>query len=299
MIKTQPISLADAGAEWLLDSTPDNLYRVIIAPGTHLAVCFAQDARKPAARFAHPNLAARQDRLIERRRDMPRGGKCWTAIAGVDLWFVIPKTAITLLPKKGHSYVPALIAGVPVEFNVSGGGGSRAGWTDVLSERVHVAVGHPRRDLLRVAAVAERGTALEAKLLEKLSQSILHPQDQVRYQQLLAASSVPATLAARAKSGAKDLRLYLKSACDADGGECGVLEEIVYHQSVVWRKPTAAEAMTRPGTVKLGTHRSTRRVRWYTARFGSRLFLVLPKQVDWIQTGAALAPSATPASAGA
>ena len=73
-------------------------------------------------------------------------------IAGVDFYFVIPKSEITLLPKKGYSYVPVEINGEKYCFNVSGG--SFNGWTDTVRRTTHVGIGCKLKTLKSLAAVA-------------------------------------------------------------------------------------------------------------------------------------------------
>ena len=83
MMQNTPVSLEAAGTKWILDDTPGEEYVVNIPDGTHVAVCFGEDARKPVSHFTHPNLAATQERLHEFKHDRPSGSKFWTASAGV------------------------------------------------------------------------------------------------------------------------------------------------------------------------------------------------------------------------
>ena len=102
--------------------------------------------------FKHPNVAATARVIHEFKHYRKGGSKFWTARAGMDFFFVIPRSEIKILPKKGHSYIPAEINGVKVSFNVTGG--TRNGWTDWLNTCTSIGVNHGIRDLRRLAEVA-------------------------------------------------------------------------------------------------------------------------------------------------
>lgn len=106
----------------------------------------------PTARFEHRNLMARTATVHEFKHYHKGGGKSWTSSAGVDLYFLIPKTAITLQPVHGYSYPEVTINGQTIKLNVSGG--TLDGWTDTVGETAHTSVGHPQKVLRAIADVA-------------------------------------------------------------------------------------------------------------------------------------------------
>ncbi len=179
-----PTRLSDCGPRWTLDDTPGHEYHIQIDPGTHLAIEAGTLPGTPAARFTHPNIAATLQRLYHFRVG-PR--RRWTARPGLSHYLVIPREAILLVPERGYSYIPALINGVRVRFNVSGGTlGCVSGWLDHLPTFTQIGVGHPLHDLQRLAAVAVRGTPLEPLPLTPLT-----PADLERWGHLAAEASLP------------------------------------------------------------------------------------------------------------
>jgi hypothetical protein len=108
------------------------------------------------------------------------GSKFWTAKAGMDFYFVIPRSAVKMLPEKGHSYIPAEINGVKVTFNVSGG--TANGWTDYLHARTTIAVNHKLADLKKIAEVAVRNSPFEPM-------GVIPLEDETRWNQLAARAS--------------------------------------------------------------------------------------------------------------
>lgn len=154
---TEAKVLSECGTKYVIDDK--DRYQVEIEAGEYLVIEFGAFAGKAAARFTHPNIAATAKRIYEFKHYRDSGSKFWTSSAGVSHYFVVPRSAVTLLPEKGYSYVKAIINGVKVSFNVSGGTGN--GWTDWLRTNTQVAVGHKLADLKKIAAVAVRGTPLE------------------------------------------------------------------------------------------------------------------------------------------
>jgi hypothetical protein len=181
---TTPTRLSDCGSRWTLDDTPGQEYHVEIDPGTHLVIEAGTLPGTAAGRFAHPNIAATVKALYHFRVG-PR--RRWRDTAGISHYLVIPREAISLLPERGYSYIPALINGVRVRFNVSGGTlASAPGWLDHLPTFTQIGVAHPVQDLKRIAAVAMRGTPLEPLPLKSI-----RPEDLQRWQHLAAQASLP------------------------------------------------------------------------------------------------------------
>lgn len=151
--------LSECGTMLVVDDNPADRYQVEIEQGDFLVIRTGATAGKAAFHFDHPNLAAKAKAVFEFKHYRRNGGKFWTSRAGMEFYLVIPRTAITMLPEKGHSYVPAMINGVKVKFNVSGG--TINGWTDWMHTHTEISVNHPVRDLKKLAEVAVRGSVME------------------------------------------------------------------------------------------------------------------------------------------
>ena len=158
---TEPKMLSDCGTCLVLDDK--DRYEISIQEGDYLVVEVGNKANTRSAKFNHPNIAATEKRIYEFKHYRSNGSKFWTRCAGISFYFIIPKTAIKILPEKGYSYIKAEINGVKVSFNVSGGGGSGV-WTDYLSNFTQIAVGHKLADLKKLAEVAVRNPELEARI---------------------------------------------------------------------------------------------------------------------------------------
>lgn len=172
--------LSDCGNLLVIDDTCANRYQVQIDEGEFLIVKAGAISGKPAMGFAHPNVSGYNTSIFNFKHYRHGGGKYWTQKAGKEFVFVIPKSAITMLPEKGWSYVPAMINGVKVKFNVSGG--SFNGWTDFLGKEVSISVNHGIRDLKKIA---------EASLYkpELVNLKPLSPEDSRVWEQLVAAGN--------------------------------------------------------------------------------------------------------------
>jgi len=179
---TEPKLLSECGTLLVVDGTPGEQYQIEIAPGDYLIVRAGATVNKPSARFSHPNVAAFGKVLHEFKHYGGRNGcrKFWTAHAGMDFYFVIPRSAVKMLPVKGHSYIPAEINGVKVTFNVSGG--TANGWTDWLHTNTTIAVNHKLSDLKKIAEVAVRNSPFEPMVVKPL-------EDETRWNQLAARAS--------------------------------------------------------------------------------------------------------------
>lgn len=153
-----PKILSECGTEYMVDAKEN--YKVVIEAGEYLVIEAGSIVGKPASKFQHPNITLTENRLYNFRTYYRSGHKKWYSKAGVSHYFVVPRSAVTLLPEKGMSYVPALINGVKVQFNVSGGGNGN-GWTDCLNIRTQISVNHKVADLKKIAEVAVRGTQYE------------------------------------------------------------------------------------------------------------------------------------------
>ena len=163
---TEPKLLSECGTTMVVDSTEGNQYQVAIEPGDYLVVCAGATVGKASANFKHPNVAASGKVVHEFKHYHKSGRKSWSARAGMDFIFVIPRSAIKMLPEKGYSYVPAEINGVKVRFNV--GGGTANGWTDWLRTTTKIGVNHKVSDLKKLADVAVRNSPMEPMVMTPL-----------------------------------------------------------------------------------------------------------------------------------
>lgn len=152
-------------------------YHISVPEGPCLIIQAGAGLGSRAAAFTHPNVLEREPTVHHFKHYRTGGGKYWTAKAGVNLYFAIPKERILLHPEPGYSYVKANINDQEVVFNVSGG--SFNGWTDWLSNPVAISVNHPVRVLRKLAeaalcpkAAASQGIAVQLKPLGETDQRL-------------------------------------------------------------------------------------------------------------------------------
>ena len=151
---TAPIPLSEVHGGITLDVKEP--YHISVDDGDNLIVRMGFGVTKAAARFQHPNIAARRQTIHEFKHYYASGHKRWTSKAGVDIYFIIPRDKVMLLPIKGNSYIKATINGVPVSFNVSGG--TLNGWTDWLHKTTETSVNHKLSDVKKIAECALPGS---------------------------------------------------------------------------------------------------------------------------------------------
>lgn len=161
---TEAKSLNECETRLIIDDTKGEEYSITIAPVENIIVVMGFKSNHAGAKFTESTAASIKS-VHEFKHYRSSGSKFWTASAGVDKYFIIPKSQIKILPEKGYSYIPVEINGAKLKFNVSGGGGSE-GWTDWLGECVHTFVNTPVKTLKKVAAVALKDQVLPLKDLE-------------------------------------------------------------------------------------------------------------------------------------
>ena len=76
--------------------------RVSQSDSPYIMLVFGQEFGTRAASFDYPNLSAKENRIHEFKRYLKSGGKRWTAKAGVDFYFAVPKSAVEIIPEKGR-----------------------------------------------------------------------------------------------------------------------------------------------------------------------------------------------------
>jgi hypothetical protein len=140
--------------EQIVVDVVDN-YNIAVEPSEYQIIRIGFDSHKAAANFKHPNILATVKTVHEFKHDHPIRGKFWTAKAGVDHYIAVNKEFIEVVMEKGYSYVPAIINGVEVKFNVSGGTGS-GGWTDDLRSNASISINHKLSDFKKLLELAEQ-----------------------------------------------------------------------------------------------------------------------------------------------
>ena len=127
-------------------------YFLKVAQGNHIVLIMGATVGSPAALFRHPNVVAKIPRVMEFKHYRKTGSKFWTDSAGIDFYFVLPKSSIELVMEKGYSYVPVIINGRKITLNVSGGGSTE--WTDFIGNSCHTFVTRSKLNLKKLAEVA-------------------------------------------------------------------------------------------------------------------------------------------------
>lgn len=147
-ITTVPVELDNK--EKIIEVNPS--YFIKVCAGENIVLIAGVDAKSKQADFTHPNLSGSEKTIHEFKHYRKNGSKFWTSKAGVDFYFVIPKSEIKIYPQEGYSYVYAVVNGVQVVLNVSGGGSNN--WTDYVDSFCRISVGHGIKTLKKLAEVA-------------------------------------------------------------------------------------------------------------------------------------------------
>lgn len=177
---TKPKMLNECGNLLVIDDSEKDRYQIQITESDNLLIVAGAKANSASGRFTHPNIVKTAKRIHEFKHYRDNGSKFWTSNAGIDHYFIVPKSVIKMLPEKGYSYIKAEINGVKVTFNVSGG--TNNGWTDYLYPVTHISCGHKVKDLKKIAEVAIRNPELESKMEIKE----LEPENVERWEKLCA-----------------------------------------------------------------------------------------------------------------
>jgi hypothetical protein len=176
-------------------------YCVKIEQGDNLVVVVGADYGSPASLFDHPNLAGKSPHIHEFKHYRHSGSKFWTARAGMDFYFVIPKNKIEMVAEKGYSYVPVLINGLKITLNVSGCGAKD--WVDWVGHVVHTHAGCTVKTLKTLAAVALHPDKCQGSFrLREMTE-----REQQRFTEMAAAIDLRNTLQSQD-------RIILKDGCD-------------------------------------------------------------------------------------
>lgn len=161
-------------------------YRIRVTAGNHFTVVASVTYPSAAIDWDHPNIAAKQDRVLYKKAYWPSGRKKWFSQPGRDFMFVIPRNKIELVCSPGYSYVPVLINGHRYTLNVSGGSGE-GGWTDYVGSVVHVGIG---RAIQHLKQLADAAMSLSTPGLAELTIKELDSGEQAEFRRLVAAQAV-------------------------------------------------------------------------------------------------------------
>lgn len=263
----------------VISDTPGDIYHVQVPDCEYIAICFGQDIRKPAGRRTYPNLTATVPVIHEFKHYLPSGGKFWTSRAGVNFWFVFPRSIFSLLPERGYSYVKLLIGGVPVTLNASCGS-IAGGCEDYFGGLSSALVGHSVASMRKLAALAVIHEPTAKQVSELVSREALDLNGRRQFNQKAAAIVVLPALLAKHKEGVSDINIIL----DGESVACS-LQRVVRNQRRVARKPTSEELSKDPRTTRVIAI-TEGSVKWLYATFpnfgGTQRFRV--NQVDWVAT---------------
>ena len=264
--------MSEINGEWVVD-TAEGGYRVLVAPGNHLILMAGATYGKPAAKFQHPNIAARKCEVHEFKHYRQSGSKFWTARPGVNFYFAIPKDRIEMLPEKGYSYVPVKINGQKLVLNVSGGGGcGYPGWTDWVHRVVHTSAGFSKKVLKLLGDVALSPEECKAKGIT-FPLVGLDDSDRQRFIRLAAGKDAKPTI----KAGSKIV--VDTNACSWDSGVSPVLAVVARATGHTYRR-----RKTQPdGTFFLKPNDTQQQKVLATDDHGHQ-WRVKFSQVDWLKT---------------
>ena len=129
-------------------------YVIRFEPSEYQLINVGFNSRKAGARLSHPNILETRKVIHEFKHYLKNGGKRWTAKSGVNHIIAVHKNNIYIEMEKGYSYVHAIINGVKVTLNVSGGTGGN-GWTDYVGSFISISVDHKVSDFKKLLAIAE------------------------------------------------------------------------------------------------------------------------------------------------
>lgn len=136
-------------------------YFLKVEPGENLIVVLPFEVGTPGYNLEDPKVFARVPAVFDRKHDNDVR-KWWTRHAGVNLYIVIPKSKIEVVPEVGHSYPKFIINGEKVTFSTGGGTRGKGQWCDLLTKKGYIGCNAPLkviRKLLAVALAPEEATA--------------------------------------------------------------------------------------------------------------------------------------------
>lgn len=156
------MNLAEIGTRFEMPYK-DGKYIVTFPQGDHLIVCVGADYGTAGAKFNHPKVAIKASRVFELKHYHPVRGKFWTARAGIDFSFVIPKKEIELVEEHGYSYPKIIIGGEKYTLSVTGGTFPSGSWTDTVHQGAHMGIKCKVKTLKHLAEYAISPELCEAR----------------------------------------------------------------------------------------------------------------------------------------
>ncbi len=150
-----PLLDIPTAAPHLLEVLPGK-YSIQFDPAEYLVLRLGQrlGCHAAGAAFQHPAVMARRHEVFHFKHYTDQGGKFWTRSLGVSYYFVLPKSAIKIVPEFGGSWPKTAIGGKLVTLNVSGGTSDKYGWIDWVNWLTETSVDLPVTTLKTVAGLA-------------------------------------------------------------------------------------------------------------------------------------------------
>ena len=124
-------------------------YNIEVPAGDVLILRVGQNYGSAGSRFSHSNIAAKKEQVFGFKHYRKNGGKFWTYKAGIEFFFVIPKTKIDVLEEVAYSYPKVEIGGEIIALSVSGG--TMNGWTDWITPICSTLVGFSQKKMKAIA----------------------------------------------------------------------------------------------------------------------------------------------------
>jgi hypothetical protein len=145
-------------------------YVIIVEETEHFVFEVGFTEGHPSATFTHPNIARTASRVLEFKHYRGDGSKYWTRENGGSHFFVVPRSAVEVLPEETNSYPKVTVNGVMIQLNTSGGT-NKNGWADWITAHPSTLVNLPITSLKALAKAAVRGTKHEPiKLHEEIEE---------------------------------------------------------------------------------------------------------------------------------
>lgn len=156
IVENEPVRL-DADTEKVtFTSLPGErgAYHVTFNGAPYLMLVMGASYGTALSKLEHPRLLARVCRVHEYKHYRQNGSKFWTAKPGIDLYCIVRKEDVTVVPEWGASYPKVMVNGVTLQLNVSGGTFPAGEWTDSVGAAPHTSVGYPVKTVKAVLDVA-------------------------------------------------------------------------------------------------------------------------------------------------
>jgi len=155
--------LNEIGTEFTMPMKSGGTYHIQFPEEDYLVLVAGGNVGTAAEKFDHPNVAIRTPKVFDLKHYQRNRGKWWTTQAGIDFFFVIPKSKIELIEEVGYSYVKVRIGTEKYSISVSGGTFPEGDWTDVVRHGSHIGIQHTLKSLRNLSKEALSPEVCEAK----------------------------------------------------------------------------------------------------------------------------------------